>query len=166
MFNDVVTSLALLAEFACTHSHVHVHDDQLTFLLSNSVEYIKRVSVQFEEERGKSLLRLLEQRLSTDGGSGYFCKTRLLYALDSPGYYAGKIKEYLDHWSRDKRKIAEIFVHRKEIDLDLIQSAWMIHNHGDGKTLKSVLFKRVKKSVNSASFLVKILENSARYGSE
>merc|ERR1712083_793027 len=84
------------------------------------------------------------------------------YALDTPGYYARMIKDLMRRWGKNKRAIAEIFVQRMEMDLSVIERKWKIDNCGDGKSLKDVVLSKAGKA-KAGYFLVKMLENSARY---
>lgn len=100
--------------------------------------------------------------MSSRGGSGYWCKTRILYALDPADYYTEMIKDYMGKWNKYKREIAEIFVHRMEVDLHIIQNKWKHKKYGKGKdpSLRAAIEKAAGSKKKSGYFMCKMLDAS------
>ena len=134
--------------------------EQLTIFTTNSVEYIQRFNGDFlaRSSNKKTLVEFIGSKLNR-GGSGYWCRTRILYALDPADYYTEMIKDYLGKRSKYKREVAEIFVQRMEVDLNIIQTKWKQKKYGKGKdpSLRAAIEKAAGKTKKSGYFLVKML---------
>jgi len=136
----------------------------LLIFLTNSVEYIRVFNGEFTAKSKTPLLKFVMKKMKSRGGSGSFCKTRILYALDTPGYYAERLKELLGgRWNKHKREVANILVHRMEIDLPAIERKWMMNKYGGKKPLKEVVLNKAGKTKKAGYYLKKIIENSERY---
>eukprot|EP01083_Nonionella_stella_P102908 293315_1 len=130
---------------------------------TNSVQYIKVFRGQFAIKNQKdSLSVFIDKKLGPKSTAGYFCKTRIHYALDTPKYFAEKI-EHLGHsFKKNHKKISNILIQRMEIDLDSIQIAWQMNKYGDGKDMQSWIMHKTSKSM-AGYFLVQMLQNCRRY---
>eukprot|EP01084_Bolivina_argentea_P320086 555312_1 len=128
----------------------------------NSVQYIKVLNDQFLLKSKDSLTTFIDKKLGPKGTSGYYCKTRIMYALDTADYYAQKIKTLGKNYKKNKKKIQDIFIQRMEIDLELIKRVWSNKKYGDGKNLKLWITGKTAGS-KSGYFLSKMLDNCSRY---
>eukprot|EP00483_Globobulimina_turgida_P008074 UN08090 len=129
---------------------------------TNSVQYIKVLNDQFKLKSKDSLTVFMDKKLGPKSTAGYFCKTRILYALDTPDYYAQKIKVFGKNYKKNQKKIADIFIQRMEIDLELVKRSWALRKYGDGKDLKTWVVAKTAGS-KSGYFLAKMLDNCGRY---
>eukprot|EP01083_Nonionella_stella_P003335 9518_1 len=137
----------------------HEKKEKLVLIFAgNSVQYIKVLNEHFLLKSRDSFQVFLDKKLGSKSTTGFFCKQRIGYALDTPAFYAIKIKDLGKHFRRNQKKISDIFIQRMEIDLDLIQRAWKVSKYGDGKDLKQWIAAKTWGS-NSRYFLSKILDN-------
>eukprot|EP01083_Nonionella_stella_P187950 691709_1 len=137
----------------------HEKKEKLVLIFSdNSVQYIRVLNERFLLKSRDSLQVFLEKKLGPRSMTGWFCKCRVRYALDTPDFYATKINDLGNSFRRNQKKISDIFIQRMEIDLDLIQRAWKMNKYGDGKDLKKWIATKTSGS-NSGYFLLKILNN-------
>jgi len=60
---------------------------------ANSVQFIKVLNEQFKLKSKDSLEKFIDKKLGPKSTAGHFCKTRIQYALDTPDYYAKKLKD-------------------------------------------------------------------------
>ena len=129
---------------------------------ANSVQFVKVLNEQFKLKNKDSLSYFIDKKLGPKSTAGYFCKTRIQYALDTPDFYAKKIKKLGQNYNKNKKEIADIFIQRLETDLDLIQRTWAMNKYGDGKDLKAWISMKTKQS-KAGYFLQKMLDNCGRY---
>merc|ERR1712244_65380 len=129
---------------------------------SNSVQFIKVLNEQFKLKSKDSLTMFIDKNLGQKSTTGIFCKTRILYALDSADYFAKKIKNLGFQFKKNQKKIADIFIQRLEIDLDGIQRVWSRKKYGGGKDLRTWILGKTGDR-KSGVFLTKMLENCSRY---
>eukprot|EP01084_Bolivina_argentea_P009116 17062_1 len=152
-------------EFVLSSSNFKGKNKERLILIftTNSVQYIKVFRGQFAIKNQKdSLSVFIDKKLGPKSTAGYFCKTRIHYALDTPKYFAEKI-EHLGHsFKKNHKKISNILIQRMEIDLDSIQIAWQMNKYGDGKDMQSWIMHKTSKSM-AGYFLVQMLQNCRRY---
>ncbi len=129
---------------------------------ANSVQYIKVLNKEYSLKSKDPLTTFVDKKLGPKSTAGHFCKTRILYALDTPDYYAKLLKELGRNYKKNQKKISDIFIQRMEIDLDAIQRTWGMNKYGDGKDLKQWIVAKTSGS-KSGYFLSKMLENCGRY---
>eukprot|EP01083_Nonionella_stella_P286765 976031_1 len=141
----------------------HEKKEKLVLIFSdNSVQYIRVLNAQFLLKSKDSLRMFFDKKLGPKSTAGHFCKQRIGYALDTPDFYANKIKDLGKHFKRNQKRISDIFIQRMEIDLDLIQRAWKMKKYAGDQDLKEWIASKTSGS-KSGYFLLKMLDNCGRY---
>eukprot|EP01084_Bolivina_argentea_P080451 145724_1 len=129
---------------------------------ANSVQYIKLFNDQFKLKSKDPLTTFIDNKLGTESTARHYCKTRILYALDTSDYYAGKIKNLSKQYKENKKKIQDIFIQRMELDLEFIKNVWVNKEYGDGEDLKTWITNK-STGRKAGCFLSKMLDNCSRH---
>eukprot|EP01084_Bolivina_argentea_P116154 206432_1 len=146
-----------------TRNFKHEKKEKLVLIFTgNSVQYIRVLNAQFLLKSKDSLRMFFDKKLGPKSTAGHFCKQRIGYALDTPDFYANKIKDLGKHFKRNQKRISDIFIQRMEIDLDLIQRAWKMKKYAGDQDLKEWIASKTSGS-KSGYFLLKMLDNCGRY---
>jgi len=130
---------------------------------ANSTEYIKVFAQQFKIKQGNDdLPTFIDKKLGPKSTAGHFCKTRILYAVDTPDYFAKTISKLGTNYKKNQKKISDIFIQRMEVDLWDIHRAWAMGKYGGNKDLKQWIASKTGGS-KAGYLLQKMLENCERY---
>eukprot|EP01084_Bolivina_argentea_P301166 519505_1 len=166
--NNDLQFLLVNTNFAGDTKHMSFKDERKQRLVSifttTSVQYIKVLNEQFKLMSKDSLTTFIDNKLGRQSTTGYYCKTRILYSLNAPDYYAQKINNLGKNYRKNQKQIIYIFIKRMEIDLELIQKIWKMKKYGEGKDMKTWIVSKTAGS-SSGYFLTKMLDNCKRYTS-
>merc|ERR1712187_247909 len=125
-------------EFITTSSSFKGDDKQKLVLIfnENSVDYVCKLNEEYLKQAKGTLEAFVDQKLGSKSSAGYFCKTRIQFALDAPLFYQKKIQKLGSKYKRNENKICDIFIQRMEIDLHLIHEAWSRKKYGSTDSKK------------------------------
>ena len=150
-------------EFIATTSSFKGEDKKRLALIfnTNSVEYIRRLNEEYLKKSKVTLEAFVDKKLGSKSSAGYFCKTRIQFALDAPVFYQKKIQKLGSKYKKNQNKIADIFINRMDFDLHLIIDAWSKKKYGS-TDLKKWLIKSSSDSI-SGRILAVMLDNCGSY---
>jgi len=136
----------------------------VVMLATRDHAYLRVFHDQFKIKFKDSLTTFIDKKLGPNSTAGHFCKTHVLYALDTPLYYADLIRQLGTnlHFRANQKKIGDIFMQRFEIDLYDINATWIARRYDDGKDLGQWVMAKTR-ATTAGHFMSKMVENSERY---
>merc|ERR1712228_273055 len=150
-------------EFMTTTSSFKGDDKQRLVLIFNinSVEYVQKLNEEYLKQSKGALETFIDKKLGSKSSAGYFCKTRIQFALDAPLFYQKKVQKLGSKYKKNQNKIADVFICRMEIDLHLIMAAWAKKKFGS-TDLKKWVIKSSSDSI-SGRILSLMLDQCCNY---